>query len=87
MGCWYSDNGKCYLTRAENISKFTGERFDNARLNERALPLVDGRVHVVQPIDYEISTKQKFETLLIMDSNLNMLKKNETKNYKKIYVA
>ena len=78
--------GKCYLARAENISKFTGERFDNARLNERALPLVDEKVHVVQPIDYEISTKQKFETLLIMDSNLNMLTRNETKNYKKIYV-
>ena len=78
--------GKCYLARAENISKFTGERFNNARLNERALPLVDEKVHVVQPIDYEISTKQKFETLLIMDSNLNMLTRNETKNYKKIYV-
>ena len=78
--------GKCYLARAENISKFTGERFDNARLNERALPLVDEKVHVVQPIDYEVSTKQKFETLLIMDSNLNMLTRNETKNYKKIYV-
>ena len=78
--------GKCYLARAENISKFTGERFDNARLNERALPLVDEKVHVVQPIDYEVSTKQKFETLLIMDTNLNMLTRNETKNYKKIYV-
>ena len=78
--------GKCYLARAENISKFTGERFDNARLNERALPLVDEKVHVVQPIDYEVSTKQKFETLLIMDSNLKMLTRNETKNYKKIYV-
>ena len=78
--------GKCYLARAENISKFTGERFDNARLNERALPLVDEKVHVVQPIDYEIFTKQKFETLLIMDSNLNMLNSSETKNYKKIYV-
>jgi len=78
--------GKCYLARAENISKFTGERFDNARLNERALPLVDEKVHVVQPIDYEVSTKQKFETLLIMDTNLKMLTRNETKNYKKIYV-
>ena len=78
--------GKCYLARAENISKFTGERFEDARLNERALPLVDEKVHVVQPIDYEVSTKQKFETLLIMDSNLNMLTRNETKNYKKIYV-
>ena len=78
--------GKCYLARAENISKFTGERFDNARLNERALPLVDEKVHAIQPIDYEVSTKQKFETLLIMDSNLNMLIRNETKNYKKIYV-
>ena len=78
--------GKCYLARAENISKFTVERFDNARLNERALPLVDEKVHVIQPIDYEVSTKQKFETLLIMDSNLNMLIRNETKNYKKIYV-
>ncbi len=78
--------GKCYLARAENISKFTGERFDNARLNERALPLADEKVHVVQPIDYEVSTKQKFETLLIMDTNLNMLTRNETKNYKKIYV-
>ena len=78
--------GKCYLARAENISKFTGERFDNARLNERALPLVDEKVHVIQPIDYEVSMKQKFETLLIMDSNLNMLIRNETKNYKKIYV-
>ena len=78
--------GKCYLAGAENISKFTGERFDNARLNERALPLVDEKVHVVQPIDYEVSTKQKFETLLIMDTNLNMLTRNETKNYKKIYV-
>ena len=78
--------GKCYLARAENISKFTGKRFDNARLNERALPLVDEKVHVVQPIDYEVSTKQKFETLLIMDTNLKMLTRNETKNYKKIYV-
>jgi deoxyribodipyrimidine photo-lyase len=78
--------GKCYLARAENISKFTGERFDNARLNERALPLVDEKVHVVQPIDYEASARQKFETLLVMDSNLNMLTRNETKNYKKIYV-
>ena len=78
--------GKCYLARAENISKFTGERFDNARLNERALPLVDEKVHVVQPIDYEASARQKFETRLVMDSNLNMLTRNETENYKKIYV-
>ena len=48
--------------------------------------MVDEKVHVVRPIDYEVSTKQKFETLLIMDTNLNMLTRNETKNYKKIYV-
>ena len=78
--------GKCYLARSDNISKFTGGRFDNDRLNERALPLIDEKVHLLQPIDYEVSPKQKFETLLIMDSNLDMLTRNETKNYKKIYV-
>ena len=78
--------GKCYLARSDNISKFTGGRFDNDRLNERALPLIDEKVHSLQPIDYEVSPRQKFETLLIMDSNLDMLTRNETKNYKKIYV-
>ena len=78
--------GKCYLARSDNISKFTGGRFDNDRLNEQALPLIDEKVHSLQPIDYEVSPRQKFETLLIMDSNLDMLTRNETKNYKKIYV-
>ena len=51
----------------------------------KGFTLVDEKVHVVQPIDYEISTEQKFETLLIMDSNLNMLKEMKQK-LQKIYV-
>ena len=78
--------GKCYLARSENIHKFTGGRFGNDRLNEQASPLLDEKVHLVQPVDYYARSGQKFETLLVMDSNLNMLDKPETKNYKKIYI-
>ena len=78
--------GKCYLARSENIHKFTGGRFGNDRLNEQASPLLDEKVHLVQPVDYFARSGQKFETLLVMDSNLNMLDKPETKNYKKIYI-
>ena len=78
--------GKCYIARAENISKFTGGRFVNDILNEQALPLFDEKVHPIQPVDYGALSKPKFNTLIVMDSNLDMLKRAEIKGYNQIYV-
>ncbi|MDC1382966.1 DNA photolyase [Candidatus Puniceispirillum sp.] len=78
--------GKCYFARSENIHEFTNGKFGKDKFNESALPLLDDSIHQVRPIDYELVSKKKFDILLVMDSNLDVLNRNEIKQYRKVYI-
>ncbi len=77
--------GKHYLAQSWNISKFTNNKYDNIKLNEHALPILDKREYKLNPLNlnYENSSN---DDLLVFENELN-LENKKLKNYKNIYIV
>ena len=74
--------GKNYLAKSWNISKFTNNKYNNVKLNETALPIVDKREYKISPI--QISKNEDLNENLIIFEN-EMCTDFIEKKYKKIY--
>ena len=75
--------GKNYLAQSWNISKFTNNKYNNVKLNETALPIVDQREYKITPI--QISKDEDLNENLIIFENEMLTDLIEKKKYKKIY--
>tara|TARA_Y100001970_G_scaffold220744_1_gene271209 strand:- start:1015 stop:2151 length:1137 start_codon:yes stop_codon:yes gene_type:complete len=76
--------GKNYLAQSWNISKFTNNKYQNVKLNENALPLIDNREYKLRHIDLSYEDNSN-ENLLVFENELN-LENQKLKNYKNIYL-
>ena len=63
--------GKHYLAQSWNISKFTNNRYQNVKLNENALPLIDKREYKLKPLEIEKNDKSN-EILNFIENDLNI---------------
>ena len=75
--------GKNYLAQSWNISKFTNNKYNNVKLNETALPIIDKREYKITPI--QISKDEDLNENLIIFENEMFTGLTEKKKYKKIY--
>ena len=75
--------GKNYLAQSWNISKFTNNKYNNVKLNETALPIIDKREYKITPI--QISKDENLNENLIIFENEMFIDLTEKKKYKKIY--
>ena len=75
--------GKNYLARSWNISKFSNNKYNNVKLNESALPIVDKREYKISPI--QINKNEDLNEYLILFENETYRDFAELKKYKKIY--
>ncbi len=74
--------GKNYLAQSWNISKFSNNKYNNIKLDETALPIVDKREYKITPI--QISNNEDLNENLIIFEN-EMSADYIEKKYKKIY--
>ena len=77
--------GKHYVAQAWNISKFTNNKYNNVKLNENALPLLDKREYKLKPLNLMYNDETN-ESLLVFENELS-LENQKLKNYKNIYLA
>ena len=75
--------GKNYLAQSWNISKFTNNKYNNVKLNETALPIIDKREYKINP--FQISNNEESNENLIIFENEMCTDFIEEKKYKKIY--
>ena len=75
--------GKNYLAKSWNISKFTNNKYENVKLNETAMPIIDKREYKISPI--QISKNKDLNDHLIIFENEMHFALSEYKKYKKIY--
>ena len=75
--------GKNYLAKSWNISKFTNNKYENVKLNETAVPILDEREYKISPI--QISKNEDLNDHLIIFENEMYFALSEYKKYKKIY--
>ena len=75
--------GKNYLAQSWNISKFTNNKYNNVKLNETALPIIDKREYKINP--FQISNNEESNENLIIFENETCTDFIEEKKYKKIY--
>ena len=78
--------GKHYVAQAWNISKFTNNKYNNVKLNENALPLLDKREYKLKPLNLIMYNDETNESLLVFENELS-LENQKLKNYKNIYLA
>ena len=77
--------GKHYVAQAWNISKFTNNKYNNVKLNENALPLLDKREYKLKPLNLMYNDETN-ESLLVFENELS-LENQKLKNYKNVYLA
>ena len=78
--------GKHYVAQAWNISKFTNNKYNNVKLNENALPLLDKREYKLKPLNLIMYNDETNESLLVFENELS-LENQKLKNYKNVYLA
>ena len=79
--------GKHYLVKEWNIKKFSNNRFDKIRLNEKALPILDDKIHSIIKHNFTENKNLKGENLLIFDNRLSFENTNLTNNFKNILIV
>jgi len=81
-------HGKHYLASEWNIRKFTSNRFDNIKLNEKAFSKIEKRSYSVVKKDFINPQVVKEKKLFVFDNNLS-LEFNDFKdiNFKKIILV
>ncbi len=77
--------GKHYVAQSWNISKFTNNKYNNVKLNENALPIIDKREYKLNPLNF-VTEDNSNENLLVFENELNLENKN-LKKYKNIYLV
>ena len=63
--------GKHYLASEWNIKKFTNNRFQNIKLNEKATPVIDEKNYSIKNRDFTNVEILENKTLLIFENNLS----------------
>ncbi len=80
--------GKHYLASEWNIKKFSNNRFDNVKLNEKAIPVINDKIHSIIKKDFSEAKKLNGTNLLVFDNSLSFeitdLKNN---NFKNIFIV
>ena len=80
--------GKHYLASEWNIKKFSNNRFDKIKLNEKAIPVINDKIHSIIKKDFSEAKKLNGKNLLVFDNNLSFeitdLKNN---NFKNIFIV
>ena len=77
--------GKHYVAQSWNISKFTNNKYNNVKLNENALPIIDKREYKLNPLNF-VTEDNSNENLVVFENELNLENKN-LKKYKNIYLV
>ena len=80
--------GKHYLASEWNIKKFSNNRFDKIKLNEKAIPVINDKIHSIVKKDFSEAGNLSGKNLLVFDNNLSFeitdLKNN---NFKNIFIV
>ena len=80
--------GKHYLVTEWNIKKFSNNRFDKIKLNEKAIPVINDKIHSIIKKDFSEAKKLNGKNLLVFDNSLSFeitdLKNN---NFKNIFIV
>ena len=80
--------GKHYLASEWNIKKFSNNRFDKIKLNEKAIPVINDKIHSIIKKDFSEAKKLNGTNLLVFDNSLSFeitdLKNN---NFKNIFIV
>ena len=79
--------GKHYLAKEWNIKKFSNNRFDKIRLNEKAIPILDNKIHPITKHDFLENKNLNGENLLIFDNSLSFETTDLTNNFKNIFIV
>ncbi len=78
--------GKNYVASEWNIKKFTNNRFDNIKLKENPVPVVDDRNYSILNNDFINENLSNIEDLLIFENNLYFKQSDfNDKSFKNIY--
>ena len=79
--------GKHYLASEWNIKKFTANRFNNIKLNEKAPPKVSEKTYSIIKQDFSNPQNIEDKSLLIFDNNLSFeITDFQNYKFKKIYL-
>ena len=80
--------GKHYLASEWNIKKFSNNRFDKVKLNEKAIPVINNKIHSIIKKDFSEAKNLNGKNLLVFDNSLSFeitdLKNN---NFKNIFIV
>ena len=80
--------GKHYLASEWNIKKFSNNRFDKVKLNEKAIPVINDKIHSIIKKDFSEAKNLNGKNLLVFDNSLSFeitdLKNN---NFKNIFIV
>ena len=78
--------GKNYVASEWNIKKFTNNRFNNIKLDDNPLPVIDDRSYYIVNNDFDNADLSISDTLLIFENNLSFEKSDfYNKSFKNIY--
>jgi len=79
--------GKNYLATEWNIKKFTNNRFQNIKINEKAAPKIGKKIYSITEKDFTNPHLLEDRMLLVFDNNLSMeLSDFKGHNFKKILI-
>tara|TARA_Y100000590_G_scaffold392875_1_gene470644 strand:+ start:1496 stop:2641 length:1146 start_codon:yes stop_codon:yes gene_type:complete len=80
--------GKHYLASEWNIKKFTNNRFQNIKLNEKSSPKISKKTYSVIKQDFNNPENLQEKDLIIFDNNLSFEITNfKNKKFKKIFLV
>ena len=78
--------GKNYVASEWNIKKFTNNRFNNIKLDDNPLPVIDDRSYYIVNNNFDNADLSISDTLLIFENNLSFEKSDfYNKSFKNIY--
>ena len=78
--------GKNYVASEWNIKKFTNNRFNNIKLDDNPLPVIDDRSYYIINNNFDNADLSISDTLLIFENNLSFEKSDfYNKSFKNIY--
>ena len=76
--------GKHYVAQSWNINKFTNNKYQDVKLNEKVSPLADVRDYKITPLSLNFEDNSN-ENLIVFENELN-LENRKLKDYKNIYL-
>ena len=76
--------GKHYVAQSWNINKFTNNKYQDVKLNEKVSPLADVRDYKMTPLSLNFEDNSN-ENLIVFENELN-LENRKLKDYKNIYL-